>query len=190
MVAGDVAAWELLLAVYGDALYHYILCRLHGDRATADDVRQETLLAAATGVSKYRGSAPMFSWLCGIARHKLVDAVRRNRQTGQIQASIEDHIDEALPDAWVTLGTAPLPEHLVEAAETRAEVIRALYSVREQYRDALVSRYVRGEGVDEIAARLGRTYKATESLLSRAREAFRRRLTEVELLDDGPFGTR
>jgi DNA-directed RNA polymerase specialized sigma24 family protein len=72
-----------------------------------------------------------------------------------------------------------LREEIVDRFETQATVIEALWSLPADYREALISRYVREESVEELTVRLGRSYKATESLLSRAREALRRRLKET-----------
>ena len=48
----------------------------------ADDIRQETLLATVEGVGGYRGEVPLFGWLCGIARHKVADELRRCGSSG------------------------------------------------------------------------------------------------------------
>ena len=78
------------------------------------------------------------------------------------------------------LDAGPLPDEIVAQRRVRASVIEAVGTLNDDYRTALLARYVEGETVDRIARRLGRSYKATESLLSRAWEALRRALAELE----------
>jgi RNA polymerase sigma factor (sigma-70 family) len=78
----------------------------------------------------------------------------------------------------------PLPEELLRQNATRARVVAALTELPTDYREALIARYADSCPVAEVAQRLGRTYKATESLLSRAKAALRevlsRGLEELE----------
>ena len=70
----------------------------------------------------------------------------------------------------------PLPEEILMQQATRVRVVHALASLSDEYRIALVARYVDEHGINEVAKKLGKSYKATESLLSRARTAFRKAL--------------
>lgn len=195
VLRGDPQAWGRLCETYGEPLYLYAYHRTGGDRFAAEDVVQTTLLAAVESISSYRRQVPLFAWLCGIARHKATDESRRARREGIPLEALGEALGEESPPSsppgvgsW--LGREPLPEEVVDRAETRAAVVEALWCLPEDYREALVRRYVRGETVTEVAALLGRSYKATESLLSRAREAFRRSLMEVELHEKRCVGHR
>lgn len=161
LMKGDPQAWAALCDAYAGPLYVYAYHRTGGDRHMAEDVRQETLIAAAERIGSYRGEVPLFSWLCGIARHKAADQVRQARRIGT-------PLD--LPDMECASGQAHESAGLVEA----------LWALPEAYREALLARYQRGDSVGGVAARIGRSYKATESLLSRAREALRNNLAEVD----------
>ncbi|MGI6208134.1 MAG: RNA polymerase sigma factor [Anaerolineae bacterium] len=175
LIAGEARAWQQLCELYAEPLYLFIYHR-SGDTQVAEDVRQETLLAAVQSVGGYRRQVPLFGWLCGIARHKLADEARRRRKLG---ISLEGLSAEGEEPTLRRLGTRPLPEEALEASETRAAVVEALWSLPAHYRTALIARYQQGESVETVAARLGRSYKATESLLSRARDSLRRLLTEA-----------
>ena len=61
----------------------------------------------------------------------------------------------------------------------RARMVEALAELPAEWREALIARYVEEQPVEEIARRLGRSYKATESLLSRARAKMRDRLSSI-----------
>ena len=63
---------------------------------------------------------------------------------------------------------------------TRLRVIDTLASLPEDQRQALVARYVEGCSVEKLAQQIGKTYKAAESLLARARAAFREALAPLD----------
>ncbi|MFZ4698980.1 MAG: sigma-70 family RNA polymerase sigma factor [Candidatus Methylumidiphilus sp.] len=65
------------LDLYGDALYRYALLRVH-DESQAEDLVQETLLAALKSHGRYDGAAAEKTWLIGILKHKIVDLFRKS----------------------------------------------------------------------------------------------------------------
>ncbi|HEX8070498.1 MAG TPA: sigma-70 family RNA polymerase sigma factor [Pyrinomonadaceae bacterium] len=71
--APDPAAW---VDAHGDYLFRYALFRLR-DRAAAEDVVQETLLAALQAYAKFAGRGSERTWLVGILKHKITDHFRR-----------------------------------------------------------------------------------------------------------------
>lgn len=93
----DPESW---LDQHGDALYRYALSRLR-DPATAEDLVQETLLAALRSRQEFRGESAERTWLVGILRHKLVDHLRRRCRELPLSADEEgDAVVDAmfLPD--------------------------------------------------------------------------------------------
>lgn len=172
---GETGAWAELCDRYGGALYRYAFHRTGGEAAWAEDIRQETLLAAADAIRSFRGDAPLFGWLCSIARRKAADELRRR---GRLADPLPD--DDPSEEAWERMERDPLPEALLESVELRAMVVRALWSLPAEYRRLLTERYADGVDVDTLARRTGRSYKATESMLSRARAALRGKLNEVD----------
>jgi RNA polymerase sigma-70 factor, ECF subfamily len=173
---GDMDAWRTLFETYAGPLYLYAYHRCGGDAAAAEDIRQETFMIAIQSIDRYRGDAPLFGWLCGIARHRAADLARRGqRERVHVTATAGGEEDEALaeerPDP-----RQPLPELEIVSQEESAAVVEALWSLPDAYRQALVWRYAQSRPVDEIARLLERPYKAAESLLSRARAALRERL--------------
>jgi RNA polymerase sigma-70 factor (ECF subfamily) len=70
----DATAW---LERHGDVLYRFALARV-GDETQAEDLVQETLLAALQARARYAGGASERTWLIGILKHKLVDFFRKS----------------------------------------------------------------------------------------------------------------
>ena len=63
------------------------------DRDSAEDVVQETLLAALTGQASFTGKSTLKTWLTGILKHKVVDAIRRRQREPLAQASFTEELD-------------------------------------------------------------------------------------------------
>ncbi len=72
-LAGDPCLW---VDEHGDALFRYALSQL-SDRSTAEDLVQETFVAALEARERFRGDSTPRTWLISVLRHKLVDHVRR-----------------------------------------------------------------------------------------------------------------
>ena len=147
-----------LLELYDAALpqvYGYLLARC-GRRALAEDLTAETFLAAVAACRREPPPTPSTGWLVGIARHKLVDHWRATERERLVAVVTED-----VADPW----------------DAHLDVLLAQEVLAEQsglHRAALSLRYLDGLSVGEVAHVLGRTRRATDALLGRARAAFRR----------------
>lgn len=166
----DVGLDELV-DEHGDAIYEFILYRVNHHVSTAEDITQETLLAAVQGIDAYDGRSALRTWLFGIAKNKLRESRRnmdRMRPLGDILIDADDEI-------FATLGRIaeePIPDEIIERKETQAMVGATLSSLPESYRQALTDRYVKGMSVPETARLQGKGVKAAESTLHRAKRAF------------------
>jgi RNA polymerase sigma-70 factor (ECF subfamily) len=80
-------------------LMRYALLQLR-DQAAAEDVVQETLLAAVQGGDRFSGRSSVKTWLTGILKHKIVDQVRRqSREQPFIQSAEDDRSEAEIVDA-------------------------------------------------------------------------------------------
>jgi len=179
VAAGDRAALRDLYDRHADLLFAFISARMGGAREEVEEVWQETWLAALRAIGSYEGRSRFSTWLAAIARNKIADRIRRRERDA-------DPFSVVPPEALAAVADGrPLPEEVAACDATRAHVIETLAALPEDYRAALVARYADGRGVEDVAAILGRTYKATESLLARAREAFRAAFVKGEGDRDG-----
>jgi RNA polymerase sigma-70 factor (ECF subfamily) len=163
----ELADPERFRAFYVHALprvYGYFLSRCGGSAAIAEDLTQETFLAAVTQVRRGAQVLAPVPWVLGIARHTLLDHFRRQRRSGWSVVSWED---EREGDA----DQLTIPEHDDEA---RGRAVAALAAVPVTQREALILHYLDGHPVATVAALLERSLSATESLLARGRVSFRK----------------
>lgn len=89
------------VAKYRPQLLRFAMLRLR-NRERAEDAVQDTLLAALEGLDRFAGNASLGTWLTGILKHKIVDAIRR--ATREAPVAPDDAASEALFDArghWV-----------------------------------------------------------------------------------------
>jgi len=112
---------ELWLEEYGDYLYRYALLRVHNAK-TAEDLVQETFLAALSALNSFSGKSSQKTWLVGILKHKIVDFFRKSsRETAvedmELAASepAEDAFDakghwRVKPAEWTVSPTAALEQ--------------------------------------------------------------------------------
>lgn len=178
MLAGNEDAFEDFFDTYFSRLFRFALTRLDGDADAAEDVVQAALCRAVNRLASYRGEAALFTWLCTFCRHELNAQYGRRRQRLQETPLVED-IPE-IRAALESIGAAACApdEHLRRRELTRLVQV-TLDSLPQRYSDALEWKYIQDVPVRDIAARLNVGLKAAESLLTRARRAFRDAFTTV-----------
>jgi RNA polymerase sigma-70 factor (ECF subfamily) len=156
VLAGDAIVWAGWVTELFDRVAGYVRWRCGGAAELADDVLQDTWLTASRRLRHFdpdRG--PFEGWVCGIAANLVRNHLRaKTRRASRTRPLTGDH---------------PRPE----AAERCERVAAALAALPDRYEQALWSKYLNGRSVAEIAAASGESEKAVESLLTRARQAFR-----------------
>jgi RNA polymerase sigma-70 factor (ECF subfamily) len=175
IAAGDENAVEEYYDRYAEPLYAFIYH--HVNKEDAEEIWQDSLLVSIRGMAGYHGQSKIYTWLCAIARHKIADFFRRNHR-------LAENVSTPLEETKNIFDKSPLPEDWLQKKAVRVQVIDALQMLSEEYREALIARYADDKEVEVIARQLGRSYKATESLLSRARLAFQNAFTNGQGVAD------
>ncbi len=179
MLKGDERAFTRFFDSYFPRVYRFALPRLNGDAEAAADVVQATLVKAMRKLADFRGEASLFTWVCQICRHEVVDYLRREGRHSSRVVLMEDS-----PEVRAAVDAIAGPEMLEPVQQySQAEVRQLVRSVLDRlpprYGDALEMKYVEGLSVEDIAARMGIGTTAVQSLLARARVAFRDALESV-----------
>lgn len=172
MLAGDEDAFDVFFESHFAPLYRFALARMAHDEEGAEDVVQATLTRAVGKLATFRGEAQLFTWLCTFCRHEISAHYARARRRPPTTSLVEDSA-EVRAALESLAGAVTAPDSFVARDETARLVHVALDRLPSRYGDALEWKYVEGLSVVEIATRLALTPKAAESLLTRAREAFR-----------------
>jgi RNA polymerase sigma-70 factor (ECF subfamily) len=163
------AAFDEVYLRYRESIWRF-LHRLCGRREMAEDLFQDTWLAAARNAHRLREDSQLLPWLYTIARNKHRNAVRfhlvdRRRREA---ALAEPAARPAEPDAET------------EARRHAAKVARALADLPEAYREVLLLILVEGLSTDAVARVLGLREDAVRKRLSRARAELAQKLDLFE----------
>ena len=173
MLAGDEEAFDQFFEGHCPRLYRFALPRLNHNADAAEEIVQVTLVKAVAGLKGYRGEAALFTWLCTICRRGIAEhRERRGRRLDDVPLREEIPEVRAALESLAALGGSD-PETAARRREIARQVQVILDALPGAYGDALEWKYLEGRSVREIAARLDLSVKAAESMLTRAREAFR-----------------
>jgi RNA polymerase sigma-70 factor (ECF subfamily) len=174
--SGDNIAMEEFYNIYRSRLYTLVFEQVDRDHAAAEDLVQETFLAALSSLDKFRGDSQLYTWLRSIAFHKLNDFYRRQGRQPKPKESPPDF--DAMKQLEQTGNDEPAPLTVLESEEIRQSVHQALGDLPQDYQEVLILKYLEEMPVLEISQVMGRSPKSVEGLLSRARKAMRANLEE------------
>jgi RNA polymerase sigma-70 factor (ECF subfamily) len=179
MLAGDERAFSEFFTNYFPRIFRFALPRLNRDQDTAKDVVQATLVKAMRKLGDYRGEAALFTWLCQICRREIADHVRSQRRRSDKVVLIEDSAEVRAALESIEAPASDDPLKRCDGAELQRLVHAVLDRLPNRYGEALEWKYVEGRSVEEIGDLLGIGHTAAQSLLARARVAFRDGLEAV-----------
>lgn len=183
VLAGDEAAFDEFFAGYFPPLYRFALARLGGDEDASEEIVQRVLIRALDRLHTYRGEAALLTWLCTLCRREIAGWLEREGRIRDVSLSDDRPEMRAALDALAAVD-ADDPEAALRRRELSGFVQLTLDYLPARYGDVLEWKYIQELSVGEIADRLGVGYKAAESLLTRARAAFRDGFSFVT--GDGP----
>jgi RNA polymerase sigma-70 factor, ECF subfamily len=179
MLAGDERAFHAFFDDYFPRVYRFALPRLGRQEDAARDVVQAAMTKAIRNLKDFRGDAALFTWVCQICRHQIIDHLRAHRRRTDKVVLIDDS-----PEVRAALEAVEAPDQdnpvaSLDRAETARLVRSLLDRLPSRYGDVLEWKYVEGLSVEEIGAQLGIGHTAAQSLLARARVAFREAVETV-----------
>jgi RNA polymerase sigma-70 factor (ECF subfamily) len=168
--AGRRDALEALLERFQPQVYRFGLkmCRNPQD---AEDVLQETLLAAARGLGDFRGASSLSTWLFTIARSFCIKKRRKSKFAPREERSLDVE-----PSATQLADSAPAPDDALSGKQVERVTEEAIAALPPLHREVLLLRDVEGLPAAEVASVLGISVQAVKSRLHRARLAVRARV--------------
>jgi RNA polymerase sigma-70 factor (ECF subfamily) len=166
----DEKAWNEVYETYSEKLYEFIYYRVGMQESDAKDIFQETMLTAVSRIGSCRG--PIYPWLCGIARNKILHLYRaRKRQNAKELKILE--MDKKLMDWYSYLETEPISEDLLAREDTKRMVSAILSMLPDNYKQSLILKYIEGYSLEEISQELNISVHAVGQLIYRARKYFK-----------------
>lgn len=177
VIRGDKHAFRVLFDRHAQSLFAMALT-LTQNRADADDLLQETFVAAFRGMGTFSGKAALRTWLITILIRKharLRQSSRHHRAT--LRLSDSDGPKGTGGDAYSLSAKGTSSS---ESVERRLHVLEAIRSLSAQHREVLTLREIQGLSYKEISTVLSVPQSTIETRLFRARQEFRERFGEID----------
>jgi RNA polymerase sigma-70 factor (ECF subfamily) len=169
VLAGDEQAWRTWYDESFEPLHAYVCWRCAGLRDLAEEVLQDTWLTAVRRIRTFDPEQGSFAgWLRGIAANVLRNHLRRRQ--------VRNHKAGSTPAARL----AEPADSELQRRDQAGCIVRVLADLPERYEAVLRAKYLDGLSMADIAAGSHETVKAVESLLTRARQAFREAYLRLE----------
>lgn len=178
--ADDPGAFEALVETYGDRVYRFGR-RMCGDREDAQDILQETLIAAYRALKDLEHAGAMKTWLYRVAANACLMMRRRGKFEPDREISLEELMPagEEGPRAEIP-DEADLPDRAAERGQVVERVRQAVGDLPPAYRIVLVMRDMEQLSTKEVAEALGLQESAVKMRLHRARLMVRKLLEARE----------
>lgn len=160
---GDKRAVRQFYREYSPKVRAYLSVKLAREE-DIEEILQDVFLSALDSLTLFRGDSSVGTWLISIARHEVADYYRKRyiRKTVLQTSRLFDEVAQELET----------PEFLYKKNKIKKRFNNALSSLSKKYQDVLFYKYEMGMSVKEIASEMDMSFKATESVLYRARAAF------------------
>ena len=169
--SGDTNAFSEIVTCYERFVYN-TACRVLTASglsvADADDIAQDSLIKAWRSLSTFRGECSFSTWLFRVTVNTARDVIRTNARRPVVSLTRSEDDDEE-PEIWdvpVTSGDE-IPEEAAERRETIEAVRRAVESLPDDQRQAIVLRDIHGLPYDEISRILGAEVGTIKSRINR-----------------------
>jgi RNA polymerase sigma-70 factor (ECF subfamily) len=154
---------EELVNKYQKSLAAFIRKKI-GDEDVVEELTQDILMAAYRALPTFNKKSSEFSFICGIAKHKITDYYRK-KKLKTVLFSVNPIIEEIAEDALT-------PERDVLKNELKEEIKKTMTELREDYEKILRLKYIDNWKSSQIAQLMKISVKAVESRLIRARKKF------------------
>jgi RNA polymerase sigma-70 factor (ECF subfamily) len=164
--------------LYVDEIYQYVYLRTGMNKALAEDITQEIFVDVFKGMSSFKGLSSERTWIYKITKNRLNDFYRKQYRSKFEMVELDTILYEQLEDP-----TQDIQELMIKSFK-REKVQHCLDDLLEQYKIVLVLKYIDEKSVKDIASILGKSPKAIESILQRAKNAFVKSYTQYEEKED------
>jgi RNA polymerase sigma factor (sigma-70 family) len=153
--AGEKTAVREWYHAYSKKMLRWVVKKVRTE-ADAEELVQDIFMSCLKHLPLFRGESAIWTWMARIAQHEVADYYRRYYAKKTLKCL-------PLVEQWL--------EHVEYRADLKQELKDALSVLSHEYQELLLMKYVDRRRVKDIAAELGRTVKAVESDLFRARQA-------------------
>ncbi len=166
VLAGDKDRYALLIDRYSASIINY-LARMTGSRWEGEELAQQTFVRAYFALDSYKPQYKFSTWLFKIATNLCINHLKKRQRL----IHMDDYRNEDGESAWVLPDTRPTgdPVATAERREMQQQIQDAINRLPEEYRSAIILRYLHGLSYQEIAAVLDLPIGTVKSRIGRGR---------------------
>lgn len=163
ILKGDEKALRYFYRTYQPRLSTFIKAKIANEK-DSEEILQDVLLATLEALRDFSFRSSLFTFICSIANHKVIDFYRRKK--------IKSIVFSRLPDVEPLISTFFGPEDSLDEELLKQKIKQTFRSLAPKHSRILKLKYIYGYTVEEIAEKLSISFKSAESQLFRARRAF------------------
>ena len=171
LLQNNKKATKVFYKTYKSRLWNFIKRKVKS-RQDAEEILQDVFVSSLLSLPAFSNKSSFYTWLCSIANHEICDFYRKKK--------IKTIVFSRFPFLEKLVSKALGPELALQEQEIKQKIYHTFKEISEGYCQILRLKYIDGLSMAEIAQRLGKTVKAVESKLFRARMAFQKQYS-VEL---------
>jgi len=180
-LSGEKEALEEFVNLFQKPIFN-LAYRLCGDRDSAEDIAQESLIRALENLKNFKGESSLYTWLYRITTNIFYDYLRQRKELSydqMVYGEEEETTGLELPDEETSV------EKEVERKDIQEIVRREIEKIPSYYRTVLVLYDIEGFSYEEICQILQKPLGTVKSRLNRARQLLKQRLEKYrELFED------
>ncbi|MCB2313778.1 sigma-70 family RNA polymerase sigma factor [Clostridium tagluense] len=150
-------------------VYSFVFLRLGANKEATEDIVQETFISAMKGLISYKCTSSCKTWLCGIAKNKILNYYRDNiRKEGFACVEELDYVEDNQDIELMLINL-----------ETRKVILETLNNLKPIYKYVLILKYIDDYSVKGIAKCLCKTPKAIDGILQRSKNSFKKEFIKI-----------
>lgn len=161
---GDKTSLREYYHNYKSRLLSYILRKVSA-REDAEEILQDVFLESLDALRDFTGRCSLFTFICSIASHKIIDYYRRKKIKNILFSQLPEDIKPLISQILT-------PEEEYSLTELKNQIEVVLSTIKPKHKLIIKLKYIEGFSVIEIAKKLVITSKSVESSLFRARMEF------------------
>ena len=182
---GDMLAFEELILKHEKIVYNLAL-RMMNHSEDAMDISQEVFLKAYRSLSNFDERSAFSTWLYRITHNTCIDEIRKRKgkQTYSLEEDLESE-DGSMQRQVADDGDTP--EESLMRKEQKSEILRALDTLSEEHKAAIILRDVKGLSYEEIAEILELSLGTVKSRINRARNQLKTEILKIREQNEKSF---
>jgi len=165
ILQGKKQAINFFYRNYKPKLFGYIAQKV-ADPKDIEEILHDTFISALDSLPLFRFNSSFLTWLKAIASHEITDFYRKKK--------IKTIVFSRFPFLEKLVAKALSPELALQEKEAKEKIFKTFKNLTEGYRQILRLKYIEGLSMAQISQKLGKSVKAVESQLFRARQAFQK----------------